>query len=209
MRGGMNISFAGKGIIVVFMTFIPMFTEASTIALIGLKVFNMPIEVSYSMGFAMASVAPAIVVPKLMRWDSEGYGRSKGISGTLIAACTFDLIPCLILFGICKTIAFQYAAENIDGSAKHNNTAWAIGSIFVHNVSGIIAGLIIGLCGWFFKFIDHKSYAIILKCIFSLLASIGLIIASELSNFQNAKFIACVSFGYTCFRVWGDKKPTK
>jgi hypothetical protein len=62
-RGGMNITFTGKGILVVFMTFIPLLCEATTNALIGLGVFNMPIEISFSLGFAVASVAPAIVVP--------------------------------------------------------------------------------------------------------------------------------------------------
>jgi len=204
----MNISFTGKGILVLFMTFIPLMFEATTHALIGLAVFGMPIEISFSLGFALASVGPATVVPLLMRWDSEGYGRSKGIAGSLIAACTFDNIMCLILFGICKTIAFHYAAETT-GTKTQTNLAWAIGSIFVHNIAGIIAGLLMGLLGWFFKFIEHKSYSINLKCAYVLLSSIGLIIASELSTFKNAKYIACLSFGYICFRVWGEKKPAK
>ena len=117
-----------------------------------------------------------------MRWDSEGYGRSKGISGSLIASCTFDNISCLILFGVCKTIAFQYAAED-KATKAHSNPAWAIGSIFVHNIAGIIAGVLMGLVGWLFKFIEHKSYSINLKCAYSSLISIGLVIASELSTF--------------------------
>ena len=48
-----------------------------------------------------------------------------------------------------------------------------------------------------------------LKCAFAMLTAIGLVIASELSTFKNAKYIACLSFGYTCFRVWGDHKPAK
>ena len=59
----MNISFTGKGILVVFMTFIPLLCEATTHALIALAKFDMPIEISFSLGFAIASVAPAIVVP--------------------------------------------------------------------------------------------------------------------------------------------------
>jgi hypothetical protein len=106
----MNVSFTGKGLLVLFMTFIPMMFEATTQALIGMGLFNMPIEVAYSLGFAVASVAPAIVVPQLMRWNELGYGRSKGIAGSLIASCTFDNIACLILFGVCKTIAFEYAS---------------------------------------------------------------------------------------------------
>jgi len=66
-----------------------------------------------------------------------------------------------------------------------------------------------GLIGWFFKFIQHKSYCIYLKCAYAMLTGIGLVIASELSTFTNAKFIACLSFGYVCFRVWGQHKPAK
>jgi hypothetical protein len=66
-----------------------------------------------------------------------------------------------------------------------------------------------GLAGWLFKYIENKSYSINLKCAYALLISIGLIIASEESTFKNAKYIACLSFGYTCFRVWGEKKPAK
>jgi hypothetical protein len=209
VRGGMNVSFAGKGLIVLLMTFIPLMFEATAQALIGLGLFNMPIEVAYSLGFAVASVAPAIVVPQLMRWNELGYGRSKGIAGSLIASCTFDNIVCLILFGVCKTIAFEYAALDKGIESKNKNIAWSIGSIFVHNVAGIIAGAIMGLIGWFFKFIQHKSYCMNLKCAFAMLTGIGLVIASELSTFKNAKFIACLTFGYTCFRVWGDHKPAK
>jgi hypothetical protein len=63
VRGGMNVSFTGKGILVLVMTFVPLMFEATTLALIGLGLFNMPIEIAYSLGFAVGSVAPAIVVP--------------------------------------------------------------------------------------------------------------------------------------------------
>lgn len=48
-----------------------------------------------------------------------------------------------------------------------------------------------------------------LKCAFSMLGAIGLIIASETSHYKNEKYIACLSFGYICYRFWGEKKPTK
>ena len=106
----MNVSFTGKGLLVLIMTFIPMMFEATTLALIGLGLFRMPIEVAYSLGFSTSSVAAAILVPQLMKWNELGYGRSKGIAGSLIASCTFDNITGIILFGVCKTIAFEYAA---------------------------------------------------------------------------------------------------
>jgi disulfide bond formation protein DsbB len=68
--------------------------------------------------------------------------------------------------------------------------------------------LIVGLIGWIFKFVEHKSFCIYLKCAYSIIMSIGLIIAAQESTFVNGKYIACLTFGYTSFRVWGDKKPT-
>ena len=209
VRGGMNVTFAGKGLIVVIMTFLPLILEAITVSLIGKRLFEMPIEVAFSLGFVLSSVAPSIVIPPLIRWNDLGYGRSKGIPGLLIASCTFDNITSIILFGVCKTIAFEYAALEKGTTSKNKNIAWSIGSVFVHNIAGIIAGVIMGLIGWLFKFIETKSYCMKLKCAFAILTAIGLVIASELSTFKNAKFIACLSFGYTCFRVWGQNKPAK
>jgi NhaP-type Na+/H+ or K+/H+ antiporter len=69
-RGGMNITFRGKGIIVALMALVPICCEAAAIAVASLIVFGMPIEVGFSLGFAVAPVAAAIIVPLLMKWDS-------------------------------------------------------------------------------------------------------------------------------------------
>lgn len=185
VRGGLQVSFAGKGILVVLLTFVPLMFEATTQALISFGLFKMPIELSFSQGFAIASVAPAIVVPQLMRWNELGYGRSKGIAGSLIASCTFDNITCLILFGVCRTIAFEYASNAKGAASSSSSFAWSISAIFVHNVAGIIAGIIMGLLGWFFKFIQSK-YCINLKAAYCMIVGISFIIASQKSGFKNA-----------------------
>jgi hypothetical protein len=65
-------------------------------------------------------------------------------------------------------------------------------------------------CGaWFFKFLPDFKHMIWLKCFYCSVCSVAFVIASDLNNFSNSKFIACLAFGYTCFRFWGDKKPSK
>jgi hypothetical protein len=76
--------------------------ESLTIALIAYGVFGTPMEVSFAMGYAVSTVAAAVLVPQLMKWNDLGWGRSKGIASTCIASCTFDNIIALIAFGICK-----------------------------------------------------------------------------------------------------------
>ncbi len=39
--------------------------------------------------------------------------------------------------------------------------------------------------------------------------AVTFVIASEYSTYTDGKFIACITFGYICFRVWGDDKPMK
>lgn len=66
-----------------------------------------------------------------------------------------------------------------------------------------------GLLGWFFKFIQHKSYSINLKCAYCMIMSVVFVIGFTLAGATDGRYIACLSFGYTCFRVWGEHKPAK
>jgi len=66
-----------------------------------------------------------------------------------------------------------------------------------------------GLFGWILRLFEHKNICIYLKAAYCVILAIGFIIASEISTFKNANFIACLSFGYTCSRVWQGKVPVK
>lgn len=112
VRSGLTITFRGKGIPVLLLSTLPIFFEATTNALIAMGVFDMPIEVSYTMGFVVSPVAPAVVATLMLGLTDRGYGVEKGIGGTLIASSTFDNILTLLSFGICRTILLQNAAES-------------------------------------------------------------------------------------------------
>ena len=74
-RGGLQVTFKGKGLKTLFMSVVPCFVEATAIALVGMGVFQFPIEVSYAMGFAASSVGTAIVASLVLRLNDLGYGR--------------------------------------------------------------------------------------------------------------------------------------
>ena len=190
------------------MAIIPQLFEAVTLALLGLWAFKFPVDVSFTFGFTISTVAAAILVPQLMKWNDQGYGRDKVMTASLIAACTFDNIICLILFGICKTVAFEHAAEHKHLMSKNTNVAWSIGKIFVHNVAGVGLGGILGLIGWGLKFINNKPVGLWIKCIYCIICAIIIVVAAELTTYTNGKCIACLTLGYTCFRIWGEDKPS-
>ena len=85
--------------------------EATVLALVAHGLFEMPIEVSYCLGYSMATVAGAIVVPSMLAFNDKGLGKAKGIPGTLIAASTFDNIECIIAYGIVHALAMNKASS--------------------------------------------------------------------------------------------------
>ena len=81
--------------------------------------------------------------------------------------------------------------------------------LFVENAVGLICGVTLGLLTWFFKFIEHKPYCMWLKAIYFFFCQIGPIMAGDITGWPNAKFLGALFFGYTCFRIWGEKGKPK
>ncbi len=204
IRGGLQVSFTGKGLIVVLMSFIPQFFEATAIALVAHGLFDMPFSVSYTLGYNLACISPSIIVPGLMSLNERGYGREKNFAGTMIASGTFDDIICIICFGICKAIALNFA-----GLSGGKSMGMEIGILFIENIIALVVGVSFGLTGWFFKFVQRPRLRIYLKLGFCLVAAIFFVIVEEYAGSHDAKYIGALSFGYTCFRLWGEDKPAK
>ena len=82
--------------------------------------------------------------------------------------------------------------------------------LFVEHIVGLAIGIILGLATWLFKFIEHKSYCNMLKAIYMFACCIGPVTGAEVVKWSNCKFLGAMFFGYTCYRMLGDKgKPTK
>lgn len=86
---------------------------------------------------------------------------------------------------------------------------WEIGRLFIENVVALAVGVSYGLLGWFFKFIKDPKLRINLKLLFCIIGAMFFVIAEEHANSHDAKYICALSFGYTCFRMWGNDKPSK
>lgn len=104
-RGGLSVSFKGKGLIVLFLMFIPQSVDALVVGFLSYGIFKMPLAFSFCMAYSIGTLAGAIIVPGMLSLNDKGYGKRKGIPGSLIASSIFDNILCLILFGIVFGIA--------------------------------------------------------------------------------------------------------
>ncbi len=109
LRGGLELDFEGKGLTVVLLTLCPQLVEASASAIAAKLIFGFTWTICVAMGFVLAAVSPAVVVPSCMKLQDQGFGTKKGIPTSLIAAASFDDIFAITFFGIAKTLAFNEA----------------------------------------------------------------------------------------------------
>lgn len=96
IRGGLAISFNGKGLLILVLTVIPQTIEAFTGALVGMGIFPMPFGISYTLGYTLSCISPSVLVPCLVGLLERGYGKKKGIPTATIAAGTFDDILTIV-----------------------------------------------------------------------------------------------------------------
>jgi hypothetical protein len=79
LRSGLDIEVSGNLKSMLFLSCIPQFIEATTIAVLGLGLYKMPMDLAYSMGYTIASVGPSILLPCLMKMIKGGYGTKQNI----------------------------------------------------------------------------------------------------------------------------------
>ena len=106
-RGGMNVTFKGKGILVVLLVVVPQTIEVFVNGFLAEGFFGMPMAFGFCLSYAIGTIAAAVLVPGMLSLNDRKYGTDKGISGTLIASCTFENILCLIMFGIVNSVALN------------------------------------------------------------------------------------------------------
>ena len=64
--------------------------EAAAVAILSHFVMGFPWTVGLMLGFVLAAVSPAVIIPSLMSLSGRGYGLEKGIPTLVIAACAAD-----------------------------------------------------------------------------------------------------------------------
>ena len=90
---------------------LPCLVEATTIALLAATLLHFPAAWAALLGFTVAAVSPAVVVPSLLALQEQGYGVTTGIPTLVVAAAALDDVLSLAGFGICLGLALPTAAK--------------------------------------------------------------------------------------------------
>jgi NhaP-type Na+/H+ or K+/H+ antiporter len=87
------------------------------------------------LGFIIAAVSPAVVVPLMLSFIDKNFGEKKGIPTLLLAGASIDDVFAITIF---STFLGLYTGKNV-------NISMQIGSIPISIALGILMGLIIGM----------------------------------------------------------------
>ena len=103
---------------------LPCLMEASLAGLLAFAFFqNFPPAWCATLGFVVAAVSPAVVVPSLLKLADEGYGLASGIPTLVVAAAALDDVFSLAGFGVSLGFAVE-KQKNSDGVLLPNQL-WA------------------------------------------------------------------------------------
>ena len=138
LRAGLGISkneLKQVGTTAIKMSCIPGIVEGFTIAFISIKILGFSFIEGGLLGFIIAAVSPAVVVPQMLYFSENKIGTNKGIPTLILAGASIDDVFAITIF---TTFLGFY-------SGSHMNIGIQLLSIPVSILLGIGFGLVIGL----------------------------------------------------------------
>mmetsp|Transcript_1387 Transcript_1387/g.3751 ORF Transcript_1387/g.3751 Transcript_1387/m.3751 type:complete len:522 (-) Transcript_1387:104-1669(-) len=128
--------------VVARLSLLPCLTEATVIASLSIWLLDFPLAWGAMLGFIVAAVSPAVVVPSLLELQDQGYGVATGIPTMVVAAAALDDVFSIAGFGICLGFAIQ------DSSSE--DTRWldivrAPLELVLGTLSGVVAAGILAV----------------------------------------------------------------
>ncbi|CAG2103254.1 unnamed protein product [Medioppia subpectinata] len=171
------------------LSFMPCLVEAFTVAVVSHFLLDFPFVWGVMLGFVLAAVSPAVVVPGLISLQEKGYGVDKGVPTLVIAAASVDDVLAITGFGLCLGLVFDTKSMLLWSVLKGPAEAFA----------GIVYGIVMGLILWYFP---HKQESqsqrisiLLLSAIFALFGSIG-------ANMGGAGPLACLVVSFVAALKW-------
>ena len=129
---GLNRQTLNKvGIPALKMSCIPCILEGTAVTLIAHYLLKLDWAPSGMLGFIIAAVSPAVVVPQMLDIKAKGYGKKREVPTLILAGASIDDVFAITLFGV-------FLAS---GTGKTVNIAMQ----FIKVPLGIIVGIALGL----------------------------------------------------------------
>merc|ERR1719173_219596 len=186
---------------VVRATFIPCFVEATAVAVFSVLLLGFTWPIGFMLGFVLAAVSPAVIIPSLMNLSERGYGVAKGIPTLVIAACSADDVVAISGFGIFLGITFKEDAS--------------VTQLVLHGPIEVCIGLLFGVAwGILAQWIPNKNHKNVAFFRFLILFFGGLIalFGAHQIHYDGAGGLAAIIMAFVAGMQWrkegwGDHNP--
>jgi NhaP-type Na+/H+ or K+/H+ antiporter len=197
LRAGLGISKEALhkvGKTAVKLSFIPCVVEGTAIALIATYLLEFSWVEGGVLGFVIAAVSPAVIVPSMLNFIDQGIGRTKSIPTLILASASIDDIFAITLF---SSFLGLYTGNNV--------------SIGRHVLLGIplsiLLGILVGIVsGSFFVYLFSRYHIRDTKKVLYILGVSILLTALEnllKSHFEVAGLLGVMTVGFILL----EKKP--
>lgn len=147
IRAGLGIKrheIQAVGSLAVKMSSLPGLLEGFSILLVSYYLFDFSFAEAGMLGFIIAAVSPAVVVPSMLELKSERYGEDKQIPTLLLAGTSIDDVFAITIFSFFLSLGTTGDVSIVESVLK----------IPVSIVLGVLGGLVIGYL--FIKLFDFK-----------------------------------------------------
>ncbi|MDD3089878.1 MAG: cation:proton antiporter [Candidatus Omnitrophica bacterium] len=134
----------------ILMSFIPCVFEGAAVAVICRYFLSFSWAEAGMMGFILAAVSPAVVVPSMLTLKEQGYGNKNETPTLILAGASLDNVMAITLFTVFLSLGRQ-------GSVSYLRSAASIPyAVVVGAALGFLAGMFLS---WFFKKHFHRIRA--------------------------------------------------
>ena len=186
---------------VVRATFIPCAVEAVAVAVLSNLILGFPWTVGFMLGFVLAAVSPAVIIPSLMSLSQRGYGVAKGIPTLVIAACSADDVVAISGFGIFLGLTFSKGAP-----------LW---KLILHGPIEVVMGVSFGVFwGFLAQWIPNKDHhhVAFFRWLVLLGGGLSAIFGAHLIHYDGAGGLATIIMAFVAGmewrkQGWGDHNP--
>ncbi len=124
------------------MGFVPCIVEGFAVTAASYYLLQLPFFEAGMLGFIIAAVSPAVVVPQMLELKEGGFGKRKEVPTLILAGASVDDVFAITIFGVFAGLASGAAAN--------------VGRLLIALPAGILLGAAIGVgiglvLVWFFK----------------------------------------------------------
>jgi solute carrier family 9B (sodium/hydrogen exchanger), member 1/2 len=151
LRAGLELSskvLKRVGVQALLMAFVPGVLEGGVIALLGPHLFPLTGLESAMLGFIIAAVSPAVVVPMMIQFVERRMGAKKGVPTLIMAAASLDDVFAIVMFSVFLAV-YTGSSEGL---------LLQLAGVPFSIVLGIGGGVLLGLfLLWFFERFNPRA----------------------------------------------------